>query len=89
MNFMSDQLNDIFHETGCPKCGSPLTEPVKFTWWGGVLGPKLFHHTRCMECKYCFNSKTRQSNTNAIIIYSIVLFGVVFAVFFVLRNSFR
>ena len=83
---MTDHLNEIAPDTGCPKCGSLFTSPVKFTWWGGVLGPKLFHHTKCNECKYVFNSKTRKSNTTAIVIYSVVLFAVAFAVFYMLRG---
>lgn len=86
---MTDQLKDILTDTGCPKCGSPLVQPVKYTWWGGLLGPKLMHHTRCTECKYTFNSKTRKSNTANIIIYSVVLFVIAFALFFMLRVSFR
>lgn len=84
---MTDHLNDISPDTSCPKCGSPFTEPVKFTWWGGLLGPKLLHHTKCSECKYRFNSKTRQSNTTGIIIYSVVIFVIVFAVFYMIRRG--
>jgi transposase-like protein len=83
---MSDQLNEFSTEQGCPKCGSPLVEKVKYTWWGGLIGPKLLHHTKCAECKYTYNSKTRQSNTTGIVIYSIVLFAIAFAVFFALRS---
>ncbi len=86
---MSDQLNEFSTETGCPKCGSPLVTPVKYTWWGGLLGPKMFHHTKCEMCKYRYNSKTRKPNTTAIIIYSVVLFVVAFAVFYYLRTSWR
>lgn len=82
---MSDLLNDISAESGCPKCGSPLVQPVKFTWWGGILGPKLFNHTKCTACNYYFNSKTRRSNTPAIIIYSVVLFAFVFVVFYMIN----
>ncbi|MEP7256694.1 MAG: hypothetical protein ABI666_13025 [Ferruginibacter sp.] len=86
---MADQLNDISTDTGCPKCGSPLVQPVKYTWWGGLLGPRLMHHTKCAECKYTFNSKTRKSNTTNIVIYSVILFVVAFALFYMLRSSFQ
>ena len=79
---MADQLNEFSNEAGCPKCGNTLVSPVKYTWWGGLLGPKLLHHTKCDSCGYRYNSKTRKSNTNAIIIYSVVIFEVFFAVFF-------
>ena len=83
---MTDQLNEFSSEAGCPKCNSGLVSPVKYTWWGGLLGPKLLHHTKCNSCKYTYNSKTRKSNTNAIIIYSVVIFAVFFAVFYYIRT---
>jgi hypothetical protein len=82
----TDKLNDITTDTGCPKCGSPFVQPVKFTWWGGLLGPKLFHHTKCAECKYTFNSKTRKSNTTAIIIYTAFFAVAAFIAFYMLRG---
>jgi uncharacterized membrane protein YhaH (DUF805 family) len=61
----------------CPKCNSASLEKVKYTWWGGVLGPKLLNSTKCNECGYTFNGKTGKSNTVAIIIYSIIIFVVI------------
>ena len=78
-NTMSDQLKEFDNETGCPKCGSGIISPVKYTWWGGVLGPKLLHHTKCEVCGYRYNSKTRKPNTVGIIIYSAVLVVIVAA----------
>jgi uncharacterized protein (DUF983 family) len=77
---MSDQLNEFVHEDGCPKCGSGIISPVKFTWWGGILGPKMLHHTKCEACGYRYNSKTRKSNTTPIIIYSVVILVIAIAV---------
>ncbi|MGC4102736.1 hypothetical protein [Ferruginibacter sp.] len=84
---MADQLNEFTNENGCPKCGSGLVTPVKYTWWGGLLGPKMLHHTKCESCGYRYNSKTRKSNTTGIIIYSVVLFVIAFGVFYYLRTS--
>ncbi|WP_460557715.1 hypothetical protein [Ferruginibacter profundus] len=86
---MPDQLQEFNNENGCPKCGSESVSPVRYTWWGGLLGPKMFHHTKCESCGYRYNSKTRKSNTSAIIIYSVVLFVIAFALFYFLRNSYR
>lgn len=86
---MKDYLSEISGDHDCPKCGSENIKAVKYTWWGGVLGPKLFHHTKCQDCNFLFNSKTRRSNTTAIIIYSVVIFVVAFAAFYAFRNSFR
>jgi uncharacterized CHY-type Zn-finger protein len=83
---MTDQLNEFNHENGCPKCGSPFVEKVKYTWWGGFIGPKMFHHTKCVECKHTFNAKTRKPNTTAIIIYSIVLGVLAFALVFYAKS---
>ena len=83
---MQDKLNEFSNENGCPKCGSKIITPVKFTWWGGLLGPKLFHHTKCEICNFRFNRKTGKSNTTAIILYSVVIFVLVFAVFYFIRT---
>ncbi|MEP7237767.1 MAG: hypothetical protein ABI685_07880 [Ferruginibacter sp.] len=83
---MQDQLNDFSNETGCPKCGSKTITPVKYTWWGGLLGPKLFHHTKCESCNYRFNRKTGKSNTMPIVLYSVVLFVLAFVLFYFVRT---
>jgi hypothetical protein len=66
----------------CPKCGNPHSSPVKFTWWGGVLGPKMLHHVKCLGCGSAYNGKTGQPNTTAIIIYTVVaaIIGVIIVV---------
>lgn len=84
---MMDQLTEFSNGTGCPKCGSELVTPVRYTWWGGLIGPRIFHHTKCESCGYRYNSKTRKSNTPSIIIYSVILFVVAYAVFYFLRKS--
>lgn len=84
---MIDQLKEFSNENGCPKCGSDIVSPVKYTWWGGVLGPKMLHHTKCESCGFKYNSKTRKSNTPSIIIYSVVIFVIFFAVSYLLRKS--
>jgi predicted nucleic-acid-binding Zn-ribbon protein len=53
----------------CPKCGGTQAQPVGFTWWGGVLGPKLFTHVKCAGCGMAYNGKTGRSNDQAIDIY--------------------
>ncbi len=84
---MADHLNEYSGESGCPKCGNALVSPVKYTWWGGVLGPKLLHHTKCESCGYRFNRKTGNSNTTAIIIYSVVIFIIFFSVYYFIRRA--
>ena len=73
----------------CPTCRRPDPEQLKFTWWGGVLGPKLFKHVKCRGCGTAYNGKTGQSNTTNIVIYSVVVGVIAFVVFFLIFNSMR
>lgn len=57
----------------CPKCSSTNATAVGYTWWGGLLGPKLLTHVKCAGCGATYNGKTGQSNTSAIVIYSVVV----------------
>jgi hypothetical protein len=66
----------------CPKCGTPDPQQVKFTWWGGLIGPKLLSHVKCVGCKNAYNGKSGKSNTQGIIIYSLVALAIVFMIFF-------
>ena len=79
---MTDQLSEFTNKNGCPKCGSTLISAVKYTWWGGLIGPKLLHHTKCNAYRFTYNSKSRRSNTSGIIIYSLLLFVVACAIVF-------
>jgi hypothetical protein len=53
----------------CPKCSATTAQPIGFTWWGGVVGPKLFTHVKCQSCGMAYNGKTGRSNDQAIAIY--------------------
>jgi endogenous inhibitor of DNA gyrase (YacG/DUF329 family) len=66
----------------CPQCSTPDPEQVKFTWWGGILGPKLLSHVKCARCGNAYNGKSGSSNTQNILIYSLVTVGIVFVIFF-------
>ena len=66
----------------CPKCGKPDPQQVKFTWWGGLIGPKLLSHVKCSGCNNAYNGKSGNSNTQGIIIYSLVALAIVFMIFF-------
>lgn len=63
----------------CPKCGCLHSKPVTFTWWGGVLGPKLLNHVKCLGCNSAFNGKTGRSNTVGVTIYIVVTSLIGFA----------
>lgn len=64
----------------CPKCQRPDPEKVGFTWWGGVLGPRMLSHVKCRWCGTQYNGKTGKSNTTGIVIYSVVLFVIALAI---------
>ena len=70
----------------CPRCNNTLPQPVKFTAWGGVLGPRLLSQVRCANCGYNYNGKTGKSITSGIVIYFVVIAGIafvgMFAIFF-------
>src|SRR5205823_3475297 len=54
----------------CPNCGCRGDATmVGFTWWGGLLGPRLFTHVRCNRCGTCYNGKHGDYNTTRIAIY--------------------
>lgn len=60
----------------CPRCQANAAFPSQFTWWGGLIGPKLLSHAVCKACGYGFNTKTGKSNTPGIILYTVSL-GVI------------
>lgn len=69
----------------CPKCNQSTAEKLRFTWWGGLLGPKILTHVQCRSCGHKYNGKTGKDNTTGIIIYSVVVgvlvLGLVFVMF--------
>jgi hypothetical protein len=60
----------------CPQCGSPNAQKLRFTWWGGVLGPKILTHVKCPNCGKKYNGKSGKDNTTGIVIYSVIV-GIV------------
>ncbi len=69
-----------FSTTTCPKCGFNAASKVGFNWWGGALGPRLFHVVKCNRCAAQYNGKTGGTLTTVIIVYqlvAIVVFGTI------------
>jgi len=66
----------------CPKCGDTSSEKVGFNWWGGALGPRLFHVVRCSRCRTQYNGRTGGSLTTTIIVYQLVALAVFGGIFF-------
>lgn len=64
----------------CPNCRQSTAERIKWTFWGGMLGPKLFTHVKCRNCGTKYNGKTGRSNDAAIAIYLVVSVLLGFAI---------
>ena len=56
----------------CPRCGG-AGEKLGFTWWGGVLGPKILKHVKCTSCGYKYNGNSGKDNTTGIVIYTVIV----------------
>lgn len=57
----------------CPRCNSDNVHQPSYTWWGGMLGPKMFNHWICRSCGFGYNGATGESNRNKIIVYFVVV----------------
>lgn len=71
----------------CPICKQRLGRAVTFTWWGGLIGPKLLTHVKCGGCDAGYNGKTGKKNDDAIALYcggGVVLIMLVMGLFGVL-----
>jgi hypothetical protein len=66
-------VNDGF--APCPKCRHKNAIEVKFTWWGGIIGPKMFNVVKCLECGTQFNGDKGKLLNDVIIIYLIIIIG--------------
>jgi rubredoxin len=64
----------------CPKCGITNAKKVRYTWWGGLLGPAILSQVKCESCGTSYNAKTGKDNTTGIIIYNVAAFVIVCAV---------
>ncbi len=62
----------------CPHCGASNAERLRFTWWGGLLGPRILNHVKCSGCGKNYNGKTGKDNTTGIMIYSAIVGLIVF-----------
>ena len=64
----------------CPQCGSLNADKIRYTWWGGALGPAIMTHVKCQNCGTQFNGKTGKSNQTNILIYFVATFIIAFCV---------
>jgi hypothetical protein len=72
----------------CPRCRSEeAPRSVGFTWWGGLIGPRLLNHVECPNCGERFNGATGRSNNTAIGIYMVVIGAIALALVVALTRS--
>lgn len=80
----TDLLDNITSDTACPACNSENVKDISWTWWGGLIGPRILKHTKCADCKFTYNRNTKKSNNTPIAIYlavtTIIAFGIVYFV---------
>jgi hypothetical protein len=81
-----DHLPSTTGFAACPKCGAQSATKVGYNWWGGALGPRLFHVVKCNQCRSQFNGKTGGKLTKVIIGYQAIVLVVMIAVWVVFRN---
>lgn len=72
----------------CYNCGETNYQRVRYTLWGGILGPKLLNHVKSNNCKTTYNGKTGQSNKQKIILYMIAFFVLGFILLVVIAALF-
>lgn len=57
----------------CPNCGVSDATRVRWTWWGGLVGPMIINTVRCDDCGTKYNGVHGDSNTTRIVIYAVVV----------------
>jgi hypothetical protein len=50
----------------CPKCGGKDVVRIRWTPWGGFLGPLLFRLVRCLDCGSRHAARTKASERQVI-----------------------
>ena len=81
---LDEKINDNPHNyQPCFNCEETSYTKVTYTWWGGLLGPKLLHHVKCNVCGSHYNGKTGKSNGITITAY-ITFFVILLIIFFII-----
>ena len=60
----------------CYNCGADDASKVRWTLWGGLIGPAMMCHVQCGRCGTTYNGNTGKSNTTAITIYLVVSLAI-------------
>lgn len=54
----------------CPSCEHPDATKIRFTAWGGVIGPRLMSLVKCTACGIHYNGKSGRRVEKAIRLYT-------------------
>jgi hypothetical protein len=65
----------------CPNCRQNNAIRVSSTWWGGIIGPAMFTHVKCLDCGTQYNGKTGKPNQKSIIVYLVASLFLTFFMF--------
>lgn len=57
--------------TQCPYCRGEAVHPVRFTAWGGIIGPLVFSLVKCGKCGSHFNGRNGRCVKKAIRLYTL------------------
>jgi hypothetical protein len=60
----------------CPCCAGETFARVRFTLWGGALGPALLSLVRCAACGVQYHGKKGTRVEKSIRLYTCVMFGL-------------
>ena len=64
----------------CPHCGCRDATKIRWTFWGGALGPRMMNHVRCKNCRSAYNGTHGCFNTAGIAIYTVVSMVIALAI---------
>jgi hypothetical protein len=54
----------------CPFCQHEAAQPVRFTHWGGLVGPRILSLVKCTSCGNQFNGRSGARVEKAIKVYT-------------------
>jgi len=60
----------------CPACAHQHSTRIRFTPWGGVIGPRLMSLVRCTGCGMHYNGKSGRRVERAIRLYTAATLAV-------------
>lgn len=66
------------HRCACSACGSFLSTPVRWTWWGGFLVASQLDYVRCLDCRVEYRASTGSPSVRTVTVFllaRVLLFG--------------